>query len=75
MNVLSAFGSGEIPPTTKDGFEYRENLFYLPNSNLLIVQYEVEKPDQTECRERSFSFEKGKLRPVTPTIYSCRNLE
>lgn len=75
LDALPGFGSGEPPPTTRDGYEYRERLFYLPDSNLLIAQYEVEKPDENECRERSFLFENGRVRPVTPTIYSCRHLE
>lgn len=72
LDVLRGFGSDEEPPTTRDGYEYRENLFFVPNSKLLIVQYGVEKQDRTECRERSFLFENSKLRPITPTIYSCR---
>lgn len=50
LDMLRGFGAGEEPPTTKDGLEYRETLYFLPNSRLLIAQYEVYKSDKTECR-------------------------
>ena len=74
-NVFDGFGSGEEPPKTKDGYEYYERFFLRPNSRLLIVQYDVEKQNETVCRERSFLLGNGRLRPVTPTVFSCRNLE
>ena len=75
LNALMGFGSGEEAPKTKEGYEYYEKLFFRPNSRLLVTQYEIGAPKGTECRERSFILEKDRLKPVTPTIYSCQSLE
>lgn len=75
LNVLTGFGSGEVPPTTKEGYVYRERLSFVPESNLIVVQYDVENPSGTQCRERSFILKNDKLTAITPTVYRCRSLE
>lgn len=74
LRTLDAFAAGEEPPQTKDGRTYLSVLHHRPFSNLLIVQYELGSAAARECRERSFAFEYGRLKPVTGTRYSCRQL-
>jgi hypothetical protein len=74
-DVVNAFDSGEPHPKTSDGFPYSSLLYYRPNSNLLIVQYQVDKNGERECRERSYLFANRSLRPITKTLRACRTIE
>ncbi len=74
-DVIDVFSSGEPMPKTSDGFPYLSELRARPNSNLLIVQYQLETPDGRKCRERSFVFHKLKLQAITGTSRSCREIQ
>jgi hypothetical protein len=72
LDLLNAFASTEPLPKTSDGREYLTILYYRYNSKLLIAQYLVDFDSEKEkCRERSFLFEGGKLKPITKIKYKC----
>ena len=68
-HLLSVFDASDATP--------RQNipiLFSQRNSNLLIVQYEPKFGSGLKCREQSYVFHHGKLKPVTRLVKSCRLL-
>ncbi len=76
LRVLDVFSYAEPTPKTSDGYEYFTDLFYRPNSGMLIVQYQVDLGDRNfQCRERLFLFEAGKLKPITQTRRECGKFE
>ncbi len=71
---ISIFDSGDPLPKTKDGHPYLTELFYRPDSRLLIAEYHLnfEAPNKKEsCRQRYFVLEDGKLRPLSKTFLFC----
>ena len=72
LEILGGFASAEPPPRTRGGHTYISILHSRADSTLLVVQYLVQKPNAVECRERSFVLSAARLRPVTPTLYECR---
>jgi hypothetical protein len=72
LEALSDFSFGEPTPKTRDGYEYTTELFYRPDSRMLVVQYNVNlKQGKYQCRERVFLFESKKFKPITNTRYVC----
>jgi hypothetical protein len=76
LRVLEPFWFTEFPqPKTRDGHEYTTGLFYRPASKILVAQFYIDLGNaKTECRERIFVFEKGKLKPITDTRHECQKL-
>jgi hypothetical protein len=76
LDVLSPFATAEPIPTLKDGREYQTVIYSRPNSRLLIAQYLIDymSTPKPQCRERSFVFQNGKIRPVTKLSFKCRKL-
>lgn len=71
---ISMFDSGDPLPRTKNGHPYLTELFYRPNSRLLIAEYHLDfdNPHKTEtCRQRYFVFEDRKIRPISKTFPFC----
>jgi hypothetical protein len=77
QRIVDQFAFAEPPPMTRDGYPYWTDLFFRPNSKLLIAQFKLDKsdPSDKECRERSFIFEDGALKPITGTRRTCRKIE
>ncbi len=72
LQSLDNFSSAEPLPKTSDGREYLTILYYRPDSKMLVAQYLVDFDSEKEsCRERSFIFERGKIKPITSTKYKC----
>jgi hypothetical protein len=69
---LDMFSSTYPPNMTRDGFLYVTVLVFVKNSNMIVAQYNIDKGEETECRERIFVFdEKERIKPITKTMHSC----
>lgn len=76
LNALDVFAAGENPPKTSDGHEYISILYYRPDSRMLVAQYLIDPQRGLEqCRERTFVFQSGRLRPITGTRQQCTKLQ
>lgn len=74
ISSLEMFASTDPPPMTRDGFRYITSLIYKADSNMLVAQYEVQKNDEFECRERIFIFgDNEKIKPISETKYHCNS--
>ena len=74
VREISIFDSAEPLPKTKGWHPYLTELFYQPDSRLLIVQYylDLDNPNKHEsCRQRYYILENGKLRPISKTFLFC----
>jgi hypothetical protein len=67
INMLDMFSTMEPPPKTRDGRIYFTELFARPNSKMLVARYTIMPgPElEAECRERSFLFEDGRVKPIS----------
>lgn len=73
LEALNNFAAAEPPPKTPDGYEYLTILYYRSNSKMLVAQYLVDlKNGRNQCREQTFLFANGKLKPITKTRRNCR---
>ncbi|MDR2092600.1 MAG: hypothetical protein LBP58_04700 [Azoarcus sp.] len=72
---LEMFASTEPPPRTREGYRYITFLYSKADSNMLVAQYEIQKGEETECRERIFVLEDDKIKPITGIRHSCTSLE
>jgi hypothetical protein len=63
----------QIEALTKDGDTFVSVLYFRPNSNLLIVQYQLDlcSSKRNMCRQRYFVFENGSIRPISKTFWFC----
>jgi hypothetical protein len=64
----------EIDAQTRDGHPYVPVLHFKPNSNLLIVQYQLDLCTigaKSTCRQRYYVFEKGEFRSISKTLPFC----
>jgi hypothetical protein len=72
--ILGMFSTAEPPPLTKSGKEYLTVLLHVANSKLLVAQYHIDpygSLDRTECREKSYVFENGRLKSNSRTKIGC----
>jgi hypothetical protein len=69
--VMDMFTSADPPPRTRDGYHYITILFYRPDSNMLVAQYEIQKNETLECRERLFTLDNEQLLPITKKRDFC----
>jgi hypothetical protein len=75
LQSLDDFASTDPLPKTSDGRDYLTILYYRPDSKMLVAQYLVDFDSEKEsCRERSFIFERGKVKPITKIKYKCGKL-
>jgi hypothetical protein len=76
-NALYRFATSEPIPRLRDRREFLTLIYTRPNSRLIVAQYLIDYTMTSipECRERSFLFENGKIRPISKTIYRCRKLD
>lgn len=74
FDALDRFATTEPIPKLRDGREFLTIIYTRPNSRLIIAQYLIDymMTPRPECRERSFIFENGKVRPISKTIFRCR---
>lgn len=73
LKALDIFTTAEPRPRTSDGFEYLTILYYRYDSKMLVAQYLVDlKRGREQCRERSFLFHNGRLKPISKTSRKCR---
>ena len=77
LGALHRFATTEPIPTLRDGREFLTIIYTRPNSRLIVAQYLIDyaSTPTPECRERSFLFQNGKVRPISKTIYRCRKLD
>ncbi len=77
LDVFDRFATTEPIPKLRDGRDFLTVIYTRPNSRLIIAQYFIDYMMQPnpECRERSFIFENGKVRPISKTIFKCRKLD
>jgi hypothetical protein len=84
LSLLDMFAFADNPPKTRDGWTYSSNLYYKPNSRLLVVQYQLEKwmiqangesELKSDCRERLFILDNEQLEPITETRYYCTDMQ
>ncbi len=71
LKALFPFSTAEPPPKTRDGFEYLAILYYQADSKLIVAQYLIDLGQRSECRERAFVVENGRVKPITKTRRSC----
>jgi hypothetical protein len=72
---LEMFASSEPPPRTREGYRYITFLYSKAESNMLVAQYEIQKGEETECRERTFVLKDNEIKAVTGTRHSCAPLK
>ncbi len=77
FDELGLFATTEPIPKLRDGREFLTVIYTRPNSRLIVAQYLVDYMNTStpECRERSFIFENGKVRPISKTIFRCRKMD
>ena len=71
--IMHMFASTDPPAKTSDGYQYTTILFYRPESSMLVAQYEIQKKETLECRERLFVLKEMKLKQITETRRYCNN--
>jgi len=74
--IMNMFTCADPPPKTSDGYNYMSFLYFRPESNLLVAQYEIEvngSSEDIECRERLFVLEKEKFRTIIGTRLYCND--
>jgi hypothetical protein len=74
VKQVGMFDATDPSPLTRDGRTYVPILFFRPDSNLLLVQYELDLCTpvvHNECRQRFFVFENGRFKAISGTLQHC----
>ena len=72
--ALGMFSTMENRHKTKSGRTYFTELLYVAASKLLVAQYHIDfdnNSDRMECREKTYVFEEGRLKPNSKTKIGC----